>query len=128
MCLDTLQYHRQSDTCTTNLATLFAPSLEERLEYSRAFVFRNPGPGITELDDKTGWFPARTNRNDTAPRCELDRIRQQIIQHGPNFFLVCVHNYVIHLELELNVRGLQCQPLRTRNRDNLLADFKLAQR
>ena len=128
MRLDAFKNDGQADACTCDLAALFAATLEEGLENTRAFLVGYARSRVPEFEYKTRWRLARANGDESTLWRELDRIRQQIINNRADFVAIRVHNYVFDFELQLNMGGFQRQSLRLGDEYDELAQGEIRQR
>ena len=64
---------------------------------------------------------ARTDRDQASARCELNRIRQEIIKDCADLVLIRVHNNILDFEFQLDICRFQRQALGTCDRNDLCA-------
>src|SRR3979490_2063052 len=73
---DEFRHHRQADSRALDMPSLRCFSLIKSLEYSLAFVGRNPGPAVHDIQYQLFALAAHVNRNGAAARSEFDGVRQ----------------------------------------------------
>src|ERR1700675_4872676 len=120
-----LRDHREADSGALHMAALRGFALVKRFEYAVAFLGRNAGPAVHDVQYQLLTLTAGVNRDRAAARGEFDGIRQEIIEDETNFAAIGTGGEIRDLDVESDPLRHQRQLLVFEHRFHQWTQFEL---
>src|SRR6476646_4051929 len=109
--LDALGHDGKADTGSTHRTALRPPALVERLEDSLAILGMHAGAVVGHVDHELGALHLGGDLDGSFARSELDRVREQVLEHELQLALVREHLDRGDLEVELDLLVRDREPV-----------------
>src|SRR5207247_2407334 len=100
---DDLFDDRETETSARDCVGDGVRSAEETLEQAPLLGLRDADPGIADLERDRLWDGSDANGHPSAGGRELERIREEVVEHPPERFAIGAHEgRLLHLEQQLD--------------------------
>src|SRR3984957_6790682 len=100
MRIDEFGDDRQANPGALDVSSLRRLALIKRLEYPVSLIRRDARSRIDDIDDQLFALAAGVYRNVAPARCELDRIREQVVENEANLRPIRERREVLDLHIE----------------------------